>query len=106
MCRACYAVVVAPVEAQPRLRRAAGLDVQVVAMVTSFAEALTIDPPPDVIIVGDGVGDAPPPGMTAAIVVVGSAAISADERIDDGEDLPDRLPGAVVRALIARRGRS
>jgi hypothetical protein len=107
MCRACYAVVVGPEAEQQRLRRAAGLDVQVVAMTASFTDALTMDPAPDVLIVHAG-SPLQPPGEPAgpAIVWVGSDAPGwVDHAAPDDEALGDALPGAIVKALVARRSR-
>jgi hypothetical protein len=102
MCRACVAAIVAPEEDHQRIRRAAGLEVQVSDLVTSPSE---LDPEGDfdvIIIKG-----------TEAPAVTGPALLSigpeqpawADNSIPDGEDLADRLPGAVVKALIERRKR-
>ena len=105
MCRACYAVVIAAEPEQQRLRRAAGLEVQVLATGTSFDAAKGIDPAPDVVIV-HATAPEPPAERDAAIVWVGDAAPEwADVSVPDDPALPDALPGAVVRALIARRSR-
>lgn len=105
MCRACHAIVVAGSDAHNRLRRAAGLEVQVVALTTSFAEASAMDPAPDVLIVHADAADleqAPEP----AVVWVGADPPDwVDASVPDDDGLNDALPGAVVRALIQRRKR-
>jgi len=107
MCRACYAVVVAADADQQRLRRAAGLDVQVVAMTASLSDAVALDPTPDVLIVHENAAD--PAASThegPAVVWIGADAPAwADQVLADDAALNDALPGAVVRALIARRSR-
>ena len=107
MCRACYAVVVAADAEQQRLRRAAGLDVQVVAMTASLADAVGLDPMPDVLIVHASAADPAAAAQDgAAVVWVGDDAPEwADLAIADDASLNDALPGACVKALIARRTR-
>jgi hypothetical protein len=115
MCRAIWALAIGPdEEACSRIRRAAGADVQVIAMATTLARATELigDSQLDVAII-DGltpdaygivtslrrshpkvavvwIGDAPPD--------TAHAWVAADTA--DGET----VPGAVTRALIARTG--
>lgn len=107
MCRACYAVVVASDADQQRLRRAAGLDVQVVAMTASLSDAVGLDPTPDVLIVHADAAD--PAASTQdgpAVVWIGADPPAwADQALADDAGLNDALPGAIVKALIARRSR-
>lgn len=102
MCRACAAAVLAPASEHARIRRAAGLEVQVVDLVEGPKDlnpAVALD----VIIV---LGDTDPGRTGPALLAVNDAKPPwADLAIPDGQDLGERLPGAVVRALIARRGR-
>lgn len=106
MCRAVHAVVVAPQADQQRIRRAAGLDVQVVAMTESLTEALAFDPAPDVVIVLGEPVDAPEAAPAPAVVVVGAEPVAwADHTVADDAALNDTLPSAVTKALIARRNR-
>lgn len=114
MCRAIWALAIGPDEETcGRIRRAAGADVQVVAMATTlaqardFAEETTLDvaivhaAAPDAYGIVGGIrrthsrlavvwiGDGPPDGAHVAI--------------GDGEVDADHLPAAVTRALIACR---
>jgi response regulator of citrate/malate metabolism len=114
MCRAIWALAVGPDEdACARIRRAAGADVQVIAMATNLARARELigDSPLDVAIVDATTPDAY--GIVTnlrrmhpkvAIVWIGAdppeiAHVSLSSDQVDG----DRLPGAVTRALIARK---
>lgn len=102
MCRACVAAVVAPEEDHPRIRRAAGLEVQVSDFATSPGE---LDPEGgfDVLIIMGAEG--PASTEPALLAIASERPAWADHSIPDGEDLADRLPGAVVKALIERRKR-
>jgi DNA-binding NarL/FixJ family response regulator len=115
MCRAVWALAVGPdEEACRRLRRAAGADVQVVAMATDLARAreLVGETEIDVAIVDAATPDAY--GIVAALrrshpklalVWVGDAPPEAVHATAPDVD-PETIPGAVTRALLARRGPS
>lgn len=105
MCRAVYAVVIAAEEAVARLRRAAGLEVQIVGVAGTLDAPMPDGVEPDVLIVHDSADAAsPPPGP--AVVWVGEAAPGwADHVLADDDGLAGALPGAITRALIARRSR-
>lgn len=106
MCRAVWAMVVgADEEACGRLRRGAGADVEVVAAVTSRDEALAKlgDAKVDVAVIDGAMPGAGALGETLreaglAVVVVGPRA-----DVEPGPSLPVELPGAITRALMARR---
>lgn len=105
MCRACYAVVVAPEAEQQRLRRAAGLEVQVIQTTTAFEAATAVEPTPDVLIVHAASPLASASAGPAVVWIGEHAPDWADVQVPDDEALADALPGAVVRALIERRKR-
>lgn len=109
MCRAVYALVVGSTEEVAlRLRRAVGLEVQVMDVLTDAGPLP--EGPFDVIVV-----DAATPGAReavagwrqrsdAAVVWVGEDPPSGvHHAVAWGDDLPDTLPGAVTKALLARR---
>lgn len=96
------AAVIAPEGDQQRIRRAAGLEVQVSDLASSSSE---LDPSAsfDVLII---LGAVEPTTKEPALLAIGpDEPVWADHCIPDGDDLADRLPGAVVRALIERRKR-
>lgn len=112
MCRAVWGVVVAPDDdACKALRRACGADVQVVGMAVAKAEALTLleSTPADVVVLDARAPDASSlveelRARDVAIVWVGAAAPEgAHHAAEAGDGLDDRLPGAITKALIARR---
>jgi len=114
MCRAIWALAVGPDEdACGKIRRAAGADVQVIAMATTLSRARELigDTELDIAIIDATTPDAY--GIVTnlrrlhpkvAIVWIGNeppetahASLHHDE-VDD-----DHLPGAVTKALIARK---
>lgn len=107
MCRAIWVVVVAPSEeACKRIRRAAGADVQVVAIVGSVADLDGLAETPADVVVIQGMPDAVEAARArwpdAAIVWVGEAAPEGLHAVGP-DGLEDALPGAINAALIARR---
>jgi DNA-binding NtrC family response regulator len=114
MCRAIWALAIGPDEdACARIRRAAGADVQVIAMATTLdrARELIADTELDVAIIDARTTDAY--GIVTqlrrshpkvAIVWIGeeppeTAHASLEQDAADG----DTVPGAVTKALIARK---
>ena len=114
MCRAIWALAIGPdEEACGKIRRAAGADVQVIAMATTLARARELigESELDVAIIDaatpDGYGivtNLRRLHPKVAIVWIGAeppetahASIARDETDDD------HLPGAVTKALIARK---
>jgi hypothetical protein len=76
------------------------------AMTESLAEASTIDPQPDVLIVASESGREEVTGLQAAVVWVGSDPPAwAHQMVAPESNLDEAIPGAVVRALIERRKR-
>jgi hypothetical protein len=114
MCRAIWALAIGPDEdACGRIRRAAGADVQVIAMATNLtrAQELIGDSPIDVALIDASTPDAY--GIVGAlrrahpkvaIVWIGeSPPDTAHTQIAHREADLDHLPGAITRALIARK---
>lgn len=111
MCRAVWvAIVGATDEACKLLRRAAGPDAQVVALITDPDEARALAGPVDLVVV-DGevpgsralVADLRAQRPDAALVWVGHGApeqVHASAVLKEGND--DILSGAITKALIAR----
>ena len=114
MCRAIWALAIGPdEEACGRLRRAAGADVQVIAMATDLARAQELigDSVIDVALIDATTPDAYGIVRTlrrahpkVAVVWVGeSPPDTAHSQIPADEADADHLPGAVTRALISMR---
>jgi DNA-binding response OmpR family regulator len=114
MCRAIWALAIGPdEEACGRIRRAAGADVQVIAMATTLdrARELIGDTELDVAIVDATTPDAY--GIVTklrrshpkvGVVWIGESAPDiAHATVSPRELDADHVPGAVTRALIARR---
>jgi len=112
MCRAVWVIIYAPEgESVTRLRRAAGLEVQVVGVARTSDEltALIATTRADVLVVD---GRAPHASTIATaslsrergVVWVGDDAPQGVEMIG-ADALADSLPGAITRALIARTKR-
>jgi len=114
MCRAIWALAIGPdEEACGRIRRAAGADVQVIAMATTLARVRELigDTELDVAIVDATTPDAY--GIVTklrrshpkvAVVWIGDAPPeTAHASLTHGDADGDRVPAAVTRALIARR---
>lgn len=114
MCRAIWALAIGPDEdACGRIRRAAGADVQVIAMATTLARAIELigDSAIDVALIDATTPDAY--GIVGslrrshpkvAVVWIGeSPPETAHASVGPKENDADHLPGAVTRALIARR---
>ena len=111
MCRAVWVIVVGgSEEACRRLRRAAGIEVQVVAMATAVGAELDGRTPADVVIVdaaAEGSEEAPAliatglPG--AAIVWAGEHAPEQVHGSVPWNQVDEVLPSAITKALIARR---
>lgn len=114
MCRALWVLILGSSdEACRALRRAAGAEAQVVAMTADATQApeLAVSSNADAIVV-----DARAPDAQAAVIEVRARAPEgaivwigdgAPESVDHAlgwtDDLGDALPGAITRALIARR---
>ena len=114
MCRAIWALAIGPDEdACGRLRRAAGAEVQVIAMATTLARATELigDSSIDVALIDATTPDAYGIVRTlrrshpkVAVVWIGdSAPETAHTQISHNEADVDRLPGAITKALIARK---
>ena len=114
MCRAIWALAIGPdEEACGRIRRAAGADVQVIAMATTLdrARELIGDTELDVAIVDSSTPDAY--GIVTklrrlhpkvGVVWIGESAPDiAHAAVAPGQLDTDHVPSAVTRALIARR---
>ncbi|MGH2795308.1 MAG: hypothetical protein ACRDKG_13510 [Actinomycetota bacterium] len=114
MCRAIWALAIGPDEdACNRIRRAAGAEVQVIAMATTLARATELigDSPIDVALIDATTPDAY--GIVrfmrrshpkVAIVWIGDAPPeTAHTQVPHGEADLDHLPGAITKALIARK---
>ena len=111
MCRAVWvAIVGATDEACKRLRRAAGADAQVIAMLTTQSDARELQGPVDVMVL-----DAEVPGSrdlaaelrasrpdTALVWVGEDPPQEVHHAVVLNEDANDILSGAIVKALIAR----
>lgn len=98
-------MVIAAADAQSRLRRAAGLEVQVIEMLESSEASLPTDPSPDVLIIHPAAGSNRPDSGAAVVWVSEDAPDWADASLPDDENLDDALPSAITKALIARRNR-
>ncbi len=111
MCRAVWVILVgASEEACRRLRRAAGIEAQVVAMATEVGTELDGRTPADVVIVdAAAAGSERAPAVIAAglpeaaIVWVGDQAPEQVHGSIPWNTVDDALPGAITRSLIARR---
>lgn len=114
MCRAIWALAIGPDEAAcDRIRRAAGAEVQVIAMATTLerTQELIGDSQLDVALIDAATPDAYGIVRTlrrshpkVAIVWIGaSPPDTAHSHLGAGEADLDHVPGAVTRALIARR---
>lgn len=114
MCRAIWALAIGPDEdACGRIRRAAGADVQVIAMATTLARAQELigDSSIDVALIDATTPDAYGIVRTlrrsnpkVAIVWIGeSPPETAHTQIGHEQADVDHLPGAVTKALIARK---
>lgn len=102
MCRAISALVVASEDVAPKLRRAAGLEVQVVGIVNSpevGVEGVT----PDILIIHAPSGQIQPAQGPGFVWVGPDAPDWAHAAVVDDDDLSNTLPGAIVKALIIRR---
>ncbi len=114
MCRAIWALAIGPDEdACNRIRRAAGPEVQVIAMATTLtrAQELIGDSALDVALIDATTSDAYGIVRTlrrahpkVAVVWIGaSPPDTAHTHVEADEADIDHVPGAVTRALIARR---
>jgi DNA-binding NarL/FixJ family response regulator len=106
MCRAVWVIVVAPTdEACKALRRAAGVEVQVVAMAATAAEARALldSTPADAVVMDAGTPGARDfdPGERGFVWVGDDAPARAHAQVATPD--ADELPSAITRALIARR---
>ena len=114
MCRAIWALAIGPDEdACSRIRRAAGADIQVIAMATTLERARELigDTELDVAIIDAGTPDAY--GIVThlrrshpkvAVVWIGeSPPDTAHASLRHAEVDGDRVPSAVTKALIARK---
>ena len=114
MCRAIWALAIGPDEdACGRIRRAAGADVQVIAMATTIdrVREQLVDTPIDVAVIDGATPDAY--GIVGtlrrsypkvAVVWIGKdPPDTAHAQVASDEADLDHLPGVVTRALIARR---
>lgn len=110
MCRAVWVLVAAASEeACKALRRAAGMECQVVGMATSMDDviAMLTNTPADCVVVDAAVAGARARAgeiADCAICWVGPDAPSnAHHAVEWGDNLNDILPGAIVKALLARK---
>ena len=114
MCRAIWAIAIGPDEdACGRIRRAAGADVQVIAMATTpdRVSELLSDTPIDVALIDAATPDAYGIVRTlrrsypkVAVVWIGAEPPETSHaQIASEEADVDHLPGVVTRALIARK---
>ncbi|MGH2785878.1 MAG: hypothetical protein ACRDJ1_11495 [Actinomycetota bacterium] len=114
MCRAIWALAIGPDEdACGRIRRAAGAEVQVIAMATTLSRATELigDSTIDVALIDATTPDAY--GIVrsmrrshpkVAIVWIGDdPPETAHTQVSHGEADLDHLPGAITKALIARK---
>jgi DNA-binding NtrC family response regulator len=114
MCRAIWALAIGPDEdACGRIRKAAGAEVQVIAMATTLARAQELigDSTIDVALIDAATPDAY--GIVramrrshpkVAVVWIGdSPPETAHSNVGVGQVDVDHVPGAITRALIARR---
>lgn len=113
MCRAVWVLVAGSSEEScKRLRRAAGIEVQVVGMTQSVEEAPSLidSSTPDVVVIEGSM-----PGAvalaedlraraagTAVLWVGGDAPGAAHHAVPADADWEEALPGAITKALIAR----
>lgn len=114
MCRAVWVIVAAATEdAAKRLRRAAGPDSQVVALATSTDQVLAAiaTTKADAIVVDASLANAA--GLVAALRARGPEIATVWVGVDAPADahaatpwsdaIDDTLPGAITKALLARR---
>ena len=114
MCRAIWALAIGPDEdACNRLRRAAGAEVQVIAMATTLSRATELigDSAIDVALIDATTPDAY--GIVrslrrshpkVAVVWIGQGAPdTAHTQVAAGDADVDHLPGAITKALIAKK---
>jgi len=114
MCRAVWVVIVARDEdAAKRLRRAAGIECQVVAMATSVADAGSIlsDQTVDCVVLDaqtaaahDEIVAIRARAPHAAIVWIGDESpADVEQSVQWSDEISDALPGAITKALLARK---